>query len=335
MRCLEAPLNTRNGPNSTDIHALPLNSDVLVWREGNTGQSGKWEGPFKLISMDGESCILALPHGNTAFRSTSVKPYLQPQSDHTVSIPEDTITVQTDNNNDLRNDLRNDLQNNLPKTIPKRGRGRPRKVPLVFYLDDTIIPEIDYSSSRKSEVLGLIEKGVFQVVQRAEIPPNTRIFNSRFVDEIKHKGTNMELMKSRLVVQAYNDTGKQLVLTQSPTIQRVSQRLILCIAMITKSPIYLRDISQAYVQSTTTLNRDFYINPPEELAREMKLQSHQAIQVVKPLYGVQKSETTGSRHTKHTTLRSSQWSNLHTTHASYTALHHSALSAFRPMTPCS
>jgi hypothetical protein len=30
-------LNARNGPSATDIHELPLNSDVLVWREGNTG----------------------------------------------------------------------------------------------------------------------------------------------------------------------------------------------------------------------------------------------------------------------------------------------------------
>jgi hypothetical protein len=30
-------LNTRNGSSTTDIYELPLNSDVLVWREGNTG----------------------------------------------------------------------------------------------------------------------------------------------------------------------------------------------------------------------------------------------------------------------------------------------------------
>jgi hypothetical protein len=29
-------LNMRNGPNTTKIHDLALNSDVLVWREGNT-----------------------------------------------------------------------------------------------------------------------------------------------------------------------------------------------------------------------------------------------------------------------------------------------------------
>lgn len=33
-------LNTRNGPSTSLIHDLPLNSLVLVFREGNAGQSG-------------------------------------------------------------------------------------------------------------------------------------------------------------------------------------------------------------------------------------------------------------------------------------------------------
>ena len=64
-------LYTRNGPNTLNIHELPLNSDVLVWRE-----LGAWKGPYKLVSMDGELCILALPYSNTTFRATSVKLYL-------------------------------------------------------------------------------------------------------------------------------------------------------------------------------------------------------------------------------------------------------------------
>jgi hypothetical protein len=36
-------LHTRNGPSTTTIHDLPLNSDVLVWREGNAGQTGSWK----------------------------------------------------------------------------------------------------------------------------------------------------------------------------------------------------------------------------------------------------------------------------------------------------
>ena len=119
------------------------------------------------------------------------------------------------------------------------------------------------------------------------MPKGVRLFNSRFVDEIKNKGTDKAFEKSRLVVQAYNDLEKELVLTQSPTIQRVSQRLILCIAaMLPQTRLYLRDISQAYVQSTTNLNREFYVRPPHELNKQLGIDKDSVLKVVKPLYGV-------------------------------------------------
>jgi hypothetical protein len=42
-------LHERNGPSVTDVHDLPLNSPVLIWREGNTGRSGHWTGPYPLL----------------------------------------------------------------------------------------------------------------------------------------------------------------------------------------------------------------------------------------------------------------------------------------------
>lgn len=123
-------------------------------------------------------------------------------------------------------------------------------------------PALDTSflESRRKEINGLLEKGTFEVVPISEIPPGIRVFNSRFVDEIKNIGTAAAFEKSRLVVQAYNDHDKERILTQAPTIQRMSQRLILALSAIkSQLGLYLRDISQAYVQSTTSLNRQFYV----------------------------------------------------------------------------
>jgi hypothetical protein len=36
-RLVANALGTRNGPSTTGLHDLTINSDVLVWREGNTG----------------------------------------------------------------------------------------------------------------------------------------------------------------------------------------------------------------------------------------------------------------------------------------------------------
>ncbi len=279
-RQVREALATRNGPSTTAVLDLPLQSDVLVWREGNTGHLGTWSGPFKLIATEGETCTISMPSGPVKFRSTVVKPYLNDETDAQIDV----------NDPEEPNPLPEAVSPVPPATAPtlepdpvppagKRGRGRPRKHPLpaeAMLMDG-------FQASRQKEISGLMEKGVFNFVKRGEVPEGTRIFGSRFVDDIKNKGTDKAFEKSRLVIQAFNDHGKDLVLTESPTIQRVSQRLILCLAATcTNLKIYLRDISQAYVQSTTVLNRDFYAYPPKEL----KLSSDIVLKVIKPLYGI-------------------------------------------------
>jgi len=53
---------------------------------------------------------------------------------------------------------------------------------------------------QQKEVNGLLEKGVFELVPIDEIPIRTRLFNLRFVDEIKNIGTDQAFKKSRLIV---------------------------------------------------------------------------------------------------------------------------------------
>jgi hypothetical protein len=57
-----------------------------------------------------------------------------------------------------------------------------------------------------------------------------QIFKSQIVQEIKDKATPTSFEKSRLVIQAYNNHSKEVILTQSPTIQRASQKLIIALA---------------------------------------------------------------------------------------------------------
>ena len=54
----------------------------------------------------------------------------------------------------------------------------------------------------------------------------------------------------------------------------------------TSTGLYLRDISQAYVQSITKLNREFYVRLPRELANQLGIEKDSVLRVVKPLYGV-------------------------------------------------
>ena len=83
---------------------------------------------------------------------------------------------------------------------------------ITVYLQEDSQPG-QFSASRQKELSGLLEKGVFEIVKLADVPQGVRLFNSRFVDEIKNLGTDKAFEKSRLVVQAYNDQEKELVLT--------------------------------------------------------------------------------------------------------------------------
>jgi len=147
-----------------------------------------------------------------------------------------------------------------------------------------------FEASRRKEIEGLMEKGVFELVPYDRSMDGKRIFRSRFVDEVKGKGTDNPFEKSRLVVQAFADNGKKQILTQSPTIQRVSQRLLLSLAAtLPEYSLYLRDVSQAYVQSTTPLARTIFAFPPRDLKGELPPDT--VLRIVKPLYGIPEAGT--------------------------------------------
>ena len=96
------------------------------------------------------------------------------------------------------------------------------------------------------------------------------------------------------MVQGYNDTEKTALLTQAPTIQRCSQRLLLSISPALRKrgmKIMLRDITQAYTQSKTELNRTVIFHLPAELKK--RYPEGTVLRVVKPLYGLAEAGNIG------------------------------------------
>ena len=91
------------------------------------------------MAINGESCVLALPHGNTTFRSTSVKPFNVLNNQTEVEYPEPERNGQEIEDEDT-------IVINTPPAIPqKRGRGRPRKnANVTMFLQD----DIQYKDSR-------------------------------------------------------------------------------------------------------------------------------------------------------------------------------------------
>ena len=65
-----------NSPSTTAIHNLPLNSLILVWREGNIKQLKYWAELYNLLNIKGEMCTVNLLSSPIKFHSTVIKLYL-------------------------------------------------------------------------------------------------------------------------------------------------------------------------------------------------------------------------------------------------------------------
>ncbi|KAJ5743510.1 hypothetical protein N7533_010612 [Penicillium manginii] len=154
-------------------------------------------------------------------------------------------------------------------------------------------PGLPFNQSRNEEIEGLIARGMFDFLQYDPVKhADAHIFNSHLVNEIKGKATGTPFEKSRLVIQAYNNEGKEMILTQSPTIQRASQRVIVALApSLSERNIYLsiRDITQTYVQSITSLNRLILAHLPKEI--KSKFLEGTIMVVRKPLYSIPEAGT--------------------------------------------
>ena len=178
--------------------------------------------------------IIKLPYGPTKFKSTSIKPYFinrtsinnnQPLPESSVPTPTQTSAIETSTTE------KDSAEVPLTEGIPiyataistplvsfatvKLGCRQPRKLPeqlnfmsqsdICFVMDefDMFInkdADAQDTASGQKEIAGILEKEIFKVVSFENVPSNTQIFNSRFVDKIQNPSNNKAYEKSRLVI---------------------------------------------------------------------------------------------------------------------------------------
>ena len=63
-----------------------------------------------------------------------------------------------------------------------------------------LVQETPFTDLQHKEINKLLKKGVFVVIVERDIPQGVCIFNLRFINKIKHPGTDRAFKKSRLVV---------------------------------------------------------------------------------------------------------------------------------------
>ncbi len=314
IRQMNDVLNTRNDSIFL-IHNLSLNSSVLIFRESkDINQSEAWKESFKLLSIQNESAIIELSNESIKFRFISIKSYYQ--NDHAndeLSFSSAESSIESSISSSDESSIESSVESSIESisehidliTIDsiifiasiKRDRDRLRKysASIANFIFNTIAAinlVSSFIASRQKKIASLLEKEVFISVNKRNVSTDVRIFSFRFVNEIKHSDTEKAFKKFRLVIQTFNDQNKILVLIQSSIIQRVSQRLIICLAVTfcQSMKLYLRDIIQTYVQSRFNLNRDFYVQSLSELIKLMRIFSDCILKMIKFLYDVSKAD---------------------------------------------
>jgi hypothetical protein len=297
-----------------------------MYRERNDNQSESWKNSFKFLNINDESMIIKLSSHSTKFRSTTIKSYYDDHVDLEnssffvsiidfliIAFASKSLIMSQSNDQFVASNQKSESE--IFSNSFKRDRDRSRKyfastaylsfvfsTTVDFVLDltsislfvvafkfDSIVHIVlsQFAAFRQKKINDLIEKNVFQSVNKNDVSLDVRIFNSRFVDEIKHFNIDKTFEKSRLVMQTFNDQNKNLMLIQSSIIQRVRQRLIVCIIVIfSNMNLYFRNITQTYVQSITSLNRDFFVRSSVELIKHLDIVSNNILKMIKSLYDV-------------------------------------------------
>jgi hypothetical protein len=194
--------------------------------------------------------IIDLSSESTKFRSISIKSYYQNENNHLIknfsSLNEfDTISII-----EFSYQLNQTITDSAIFTeLIKRERDRSRKfLASIAYINFmlNIIINVDFSfiAFRTKEIVELLKKEVFVSINKENVLIDVRIFSSRFMNEIKHSNIEKVFEKSCLMMQAFKNQNKTLVLTQSLIIQKISQRLIFCLIIMfnLEMKLYLRNI---------------------------------------------------------------------------------------------
>jgi hypothetical protein len=216
-------LNIRNDSIIISIHDLFFNSDVLIWREDK-----KWIESFKLLDIEDETCKIVLSSESNDFRSTVIKSFLIESINDVESINENVQSIfENVQSSDHQNDLsaeNSEIINSF--AIIKHIRTRRLSLRyqnfanIIVFLqnDDSLSNQFENSfisifvKSRRKEIIDLLEKRIFELIIIDAVLRNVRIFNFKFVDEIKHLDIADVYEKFRLMIQTYNDHNKTLML---------------------------------------------------------------------------------------------------------------------------
>lgn len=242
---------------------------IWVYREGHIGKPGTYTGPFEVVYTEDKHVFIkdAQNEPPRPYSKTAVKRYYEP-------------SVESDR---YMEEMHNTMMN-----IADERLGNVHRVHVTEVLSekDPRASDSKMNEAKRKEIRGLIERGSFRVILREDIPEGANRLRARYVLAIKDAGTDKEVWKARYIVQGHRDLERDVLVRRSTTLQQRGVRLIMAMAAIHGFKLWTTDVAQAYLQSQGQLGREIFIDNP---AKEFELTADQALQLLRPLYGLSES----------------------------------------------
>ena len=77
------------------------------------------------------------------------------------------------------------------------------------FLIENSFHSFQFIDSKQKKISDLLKKKIFEFVNKRDVSSDIRVFNARFINEIKNENTKKTYEKSRLIIQTYNDSKKK------------------------------------------------------------------------------------------------------------------------------
>jgi Reverse transcriptase (RNA-dependent DNA polymerase) len=138
------------------------------------------------------------------------------------------------------------------------------------------------TSAIRAELMGLIERGTFKLVELADASDKNDI-PIKFFLSIKHED-GAEKFKARFRLGGHRDFMKKSMMHTATQLSYSFNRLILAVAAVLGFDVWSTDVNQAYLQSACRLKRELFIQP-----KELVLGKNEFLLLLLQLYGLAES----------------------------------------------
>lgn len=147
MKCEEA---------SVPLRKLPPRSPVFLYRHS----SKTWEGPFNILHIEGETDVIHMRYGRKLFSYACMKPFVEPAETSTGKEANKDVSdiISFGNKLGTNDNLKIDDERRRKKLKQYEANERNREERTAPYVE-----------SRASELTGLIQNGIFKVINRDEV----------------------------------------------------------------------------------------------------------------------------------------------------------------------